>query len=216
MERKVRAVKKKRRYDASRRREQARAARERVLDVALARFLEDGFAASTVAGIAEEADVSPDMIYKSFGGKSGVVRAVCERGLDGGGPVPAEERSDHLQATESDPRELMRRIGQLASEVAPRVAPLQLLMSEAAHSDPEMGQLRAEFDDARLARMTHNAQTLAGRGLLRECLAVHEAAEIMWLYSSPEMFRLLVQKRGWSAERFGEFVGDALASALLS
>lgn len=208
-------VKKKRRYDASRRREQARAARERVLDVALTHFLEQGFASSTIAGIAEKAGVSPDTIYKSFGGKSGVVRAICERGLEGAGSVRAEERSDHVQATESDPQELMRRLGRLAAEVAPRVAPMQILMAEAAHSDPEMGQLRAEFDDARLARMTHNAKTLAARGLLRDGLAVHEAAEIMWFYSSPEMFRLLVQERRWSTERFGEFVGDALAAALL-
>jgi AcrR family transcriptional regulator len=216
MERKAGPVKEtKRRYDGSRRREQARLARERALDVALERFLADGFAGTTIAGVAEEAGVSPDTIYKSFGGKSGLVRALTERGLEGSARVPAEQRSDQLQENESDPRELMRGIGRLAAEVAPRVAPLQLLMAQAAHADPEMGRLRAEFDRTRLERMTRNAERLARRGLLREGLSVERAGEIMWFYSSPEMFRLLVQERGWPLPRFGEFVAEALAAALL-
>ena len=89
------------------------------MDVALARFLSDGFAATTITSIAAGADTSSDTIYKSFGGKAGLVRALCERGLLGRGSVPAEERSDHLQDTEPDPRRLMQGLGRLASEVAP-------------------------------------------------------------------------------------------------
>jgi hypothetical protein len=37
----------------------------------------------------------------------------------------------------------------------------------------------------------------------------------MWTYSSPELYQLLVIRCGWSPERFGEFVGDALIAALL-
>ena len=37
----------------------------------------------------------------------------------------------------------------------------------------------------------------------------------MWAYSSPELYRLLVISRGWSPERYGQFVGDSLVDALL-
>jgi AcrR family transcriptional regulator len=185
------------------------------MDVALARFLSDGFAATTIASIAAGADTSPDTIYKSFGGKAGLVRALCERGLLGQGSVPAEERSDHLQETEPDPRRLMRELGRLTSEVAPRVGPLMLLLNTAGDTDRELDTLRQEIDDLRLTRMTANARRLHRRGLLRPGMSVDEAAEICWLYSSAEVYGRLVLDRKWSLDRYARFVGDALAAALL-
>jgi len=185
------------------------------MDVALARFLSDGFAATTITSIAAGADTSPDTIYKSFGGKAGLVRALCERGLLGQGTVPAEERSDHLQETEPDPRRLMHGLGRLASEVAPRVGPLMLLLNTAGDADRELATLRQEIDDLRLARMTANARRLHRRGLLRPGMSVDEAAEICWFYSSAEVYGRLVLDRKWSLDRYARFVGDALAAALL-
>lgn len=202
-------------YDGTRRRERARASREAILDAARRRFLEAGFTATTVASIAADAQVSPDTVYKSFGGKPGLVRALCERALEGEGPVPAEQRSDELQAKEDDPRTLLRGLGTLTTEVAPRIAPLLLLLAAAAETDPEMARLRADLDTARLTRMTHVARLLAARTALRAGLTVEEAGEIMWTYSSPELFGLLVQQRAWSAERYGAFIGESLAAALL-
>lgn len=204
-----------RRYDASRRREHARLNREAIVSAARQRFLNDGFTATTIAAIAADADASSDTIYKSFGGKAGLLRAVCEDALKGEGPIPAEQRSDAMQASETDPRMMLRGLGTLTIEVAPRIAPLLLLLSTAADADPAMAQLRADFDAARLARMTHVAQILARKTQLRLGLSVDEAAEIMWAYSSPELYGLLVLTRGWRPERYGEFVGESLVDALL-
>ena len=68
-------IERKRPYDASRRQEQARRTRDRIVDAAERRFLRDGYAATTIAAIAADADVSADTIYKTFGGKPGLVRA---------------------------------------------------------------------------------------------------------------------------------------------
>ena len=175
----------------------------------------DGFSATTVASIAADADVSPGTIYQSFSGKPGLVRALCERALAGDGPVAAEQRSDEMQATSDDPVSLLRGLGTLTTEVAPRIAPLLLLLTTAAESDEEIARLRAELDAERLTRMTHVARTLAGKTNLRADLTVETAGEIMWTYSSPELYRLLVLGRGWTAEQFGTFVGEALIAALL-
>jgi AcrR family transcriptional regulator len=208
-------VKTPRRYDSSRRRAKARERREAVLDAALRRFLADGFAASTIASISQESGVSVDSIYKTFGGKAGLVRALTERGLRGEGPVPAEERSDLLQATEPEPAEVMRGIGRLVTEVAPRVAPLLILLAEAALADEEMARLRDDISASQLARMTHNARTLARRGILRPGLTVERAADLMWVYSSHQLYQLLVLDRGWTPGQFGDFVADSLGAALL-
>jgi hypothetical protein len=63
--------------------------------------------------------------------------------------------------------------------------------------------------------MTQVAGTLAGKAELRAGLSRQEAAEIMWTYSSPELYQLLVLNRGWSPERYGQFVGESLVDALL-
>ena len=214
MEQNVRPVKQ-RRYDSSRRRQQARQTRDDILAAARARFLTDGFAATTISAVAADACVSVDTIYKTFGSKPGLVRAIHEQGLAGDGPVDAETRSDALQTTESDPRTLMRGIGQLGAEVAPLVAPILLLIRDAAATDADMVALRAELDNQRLRRMTHNAQNLANAGHLREGLTVDEAAEIMWAYSSPELYELLVLVRHWPPERYGSFISEALGAHLL-
>ena len=202
-------------YDSSRRREQARLNREAIVAAARQRFLNDGFTATTIATIAADAGATADTIYKSFGGKAGLLRAMCEDALKGEGPIPAEQRSDAMQASETDPRRMLRGLGTLTTEVAPRIAPLLLLLSTAAEADPAMAQLRADFAAARLARMTHVAQILASKTQLRPGLSVEEAAEIMWVYSSPELYGLLVLTRGWRPERYSKFVGESLVDALL-
>lgn len=104
-----------------------------------------------------------------------------------------------MQASETDPRSMLHGLGMLTTDVGPRIAPLLLLLSTAAEADPATAQLRADFDAARLARMTHVAQILASKTQLRPGLSVEEAAEIMWAYSSPEFYGLLVLTRGWHA-----------------
>jgi len=61
----------------------------------------NGYAATTIAAIAGEAGVSVETIYKAFGGKSGLVRAIYERGLTGRGPVPAYQRSEEMRSYSS-------------------------------------------------------------------------------------------------------------------
>ena len=208
------AVKPPRRYDARGRRAQAERTRAEIVDAAQRLFLAHGYAATTVAAIAADANVSVETIYKAFGGKPGLVRAIREHALQGAGPTPAEDRSDELQAREQDPRAIIRGWGILTTEVAPRVAPILLLVRDAA-SDPEIERLRAELDEQRLTRMTLNAQTLALGGHLRSDVSVERAAELLWTYTAPELYELLVRKRGWSPELFGTFVADALIAALL-
>ena len=151
----------KRPYDSAWRQAQARQTREALLGAARHRFLAEGFAATTVAVIASDVGVSVDTIYKAFGGKPGLVRAICADALAGEGSVPAETRSDALHGSETDPRAIIRGWGALASEVAPRVVPILLLIRDAAIADPDMAGLQADMDRQRLERMTHNARKLA-------------------------------------------------------
>lgn len=206
----------KRSYDSRGRQARAQRNRERVLDAAERRFLHDGYGPTTMAEIAGDAGVSADLLYKSFGTKAGLVRAIRERALEGDGPVPAEQRSDALHRADADPRVIIRSWGRFVVEVMPRVAPILLLIRTAAGTDPEMQVLADELDDDRLRRMKLNARRLHTAGHLRPGLGTTAAADVLWTYSAPELYELLVVRRGWSAARYGRFVAAAMVDALLA
>ncbi len=162
----ARVKRSKRRYDSSGRQTQARRSRETVLDAAERRFLDAGYAGTTLAAIAQEAGVSVETVYKAFGGKAGLVRAIYERGLTGRGPVAAFERSDEMRERAGDPAEIMRNWGVLTAEVASVVTPIRLLIRSAAGTDPEMSSLLEDSDSERLERARHHAAFLTDRGFL--------------------------------------------------
>lgn len=209
------SVKPTRRYDSRRRREQAARTRQAIVEAARELFLADGYAGTTMAAIAAAADVSVETIYKAFGGKPGLVRTIVEKGLEGAGPIPAEQRSDEMQAREQDPHRILRNWGTLVTEVAPRTAPILLLVRDAAATDPEIASLLEEVDRTRLARMERNARTLHERGDLRPDVALEQARDVLWAYSSPELYELLVVRRGWPMPRYGQFVAAGMIAALL-
>jgi AcrR family transcriptional regulator len=208
-------VKTTRPYASRTRTDRARATRAAVVAAARTLLLRDGYAATTVAAVAAEAGVSVETVYKGFGGKPGIVRAVWEQALEGLGREPAERRSDRLQATETDARRLVRGWAELTVEVAPRVAPVLLLVRAAASVDPDMAALRSELDDSRLERMTDNARTLADGGHLRAGVTAARAGGLLWTYTSPELFEMLVLTRGWDVREYARFVEESLVAALL-
>jgi len=208
-------VKRIRRYDSTRRQDGAQRRRAAIVESASRLFLRGGYVGTTIAKIAEDAGVSEETVYKAFGNKIALVRAIRDRALAGTGPVHAERRSDRMQARENDPHRIIRGWGVLTMEVAPRVAPVLLLLRQAAASDRELAKLQAEMDAARLTRMTHNAQTLLKGGHLRPGIDLDESADVLWTYSSPALDELFVVRRGWTVERYGRFVADAMIAALL-
>jgi AcrR family transcriptional regulator len=208
-------VKPRRRYDSSGRQAQTRRNREAVLDAAQRQFLEGGYAATTIAAVAAEAGVSVETIYKAFGGKPGLVRAIYDRGLVGQQPVPAYQRADEMRERETDPRAIMRNWGTIASEVSAVVSPIARLVRAAAASDPDMAALLGANNDVREQRARHHARFLKRRGYLREGVSVAQATDIIWTCTSDELYDLLVTQRGWSAPQYGRFLADYMIATLL-
>ena len=208
-------VKPKRRYDSTGRQAQARRNRQAILDAAQRQFLENGYAATTIAAVAAEAGVSVETVYKAFGGKSGLVRAIYDRGLVGPEPVPAHRRADEMRERETDPRAIMRNWGTIASEVSSVVSPIERLVRAAAASDHDMAALLQAHNDLRERRARHHARFLKERGYLREGVSVAQATDILWTCTSDELYDLLVTQRGWSPPRFARFLADFMINALL-
>lgn len=210
-------VKSPRPYDSSRRKAQARSARRKVLQAAHAAFMEHGFAGATMPAIAAAAGVSVQTVYKMFGNKGGLAKAVFDVAMAGDDePVAMIDRpSLGAVRSEPDPRKKMALYGAFIAEVAPRHAPVQLIIRDAAAVDAEARTLWAELQTERLTGMTNFARALFEEGHLRPGMSAEEARDILWTCNSAEVFQLLVIERGWSPARYGEWVGEALSAALL-
>jgi AcrR family transcriptional regulator len=88
-----RDVKRRRRYESPRRREQAAATRQAILEAAERLFSERGYIGTSVAEIAAEARVAVKTVYAVFGTKVEVLRALWNLRMRGDEePVPMAER----------------------------------------------------------------------------------------------------------------------------
>lgn len=210
-------VKPRRAYDASRRQELARQRRRAVVDSAQRLFLERGFAATTMADVAAAADVSIQNVYKVFGNKVGLAKAVFDVAIAGDDvPIPMIERSSLMKVrSEPDPRRKLVFYGEHLAAVAPRHVPLQLVILDAAANDPDAAAVWEQLQDERLRGMTMFATDLHAEGHLRNGVSRVEARDVLWTYNSAELYRLLVIERGWSPKRYGRWIADALIAALL-
>ncbi len=208
-------VKPYRSYNSALRLRQAQQTRDAILAEAWTAFRRDGFSAVTVGSIAVAAGVSPETVYKQFGSKAGVLRAIAETALAGPQSVPTMQQSDAMAAREADPHRIIAAWAQFASEVTPRLSPVVLLIRSAAHISTDIAELQAGLDADRLDRMAHQAALLAERGYLRDGLSEDEARDVMWAYTDPAMYELLVHRQGWPLDRFRDFLAEALSTALL-
>ena len=93
--------------------------------------------------------------------------------------------------------------------------PVQLVIRDAATSDPEARAVWAELQSDRLKGMTLFARALHDNGHLHPDISTTEARDVPWTYNSAELFQLLVLERGWSAKLYGKWVANALIAALV-
>lgn len=211
------AVKPKRRYDASGRQEQARRTRLAVLEAARRLFLAGGYAATTMAAVAADAGVSVETVYKAFGNKPGLVKALFDVALVGDDePVPLVER-DRIRRmrAEPDPQVVFRLYGEHLAESAPRTVPVLLLVKSAAATDEGAAGLWRQLLAERATGMTMFATDLHSKGFLRPGTSVDHARDVLWTCIAPEVYDLLVNERGWAPERYGAWVAEVVAATLL-
>jgi len=214
-----RAVKRtiKRPYDATGRQLTARKTRRKIIEAARTLFVEHGYARTTMPAIAEAAGVSVETIYLSVGPKAALVRYLVETALSGTDePVPAVERAGvaEIQA-EPDPRRKIRKFARVVRQLQERLAPVWLIVLEAAPGDAELDSLIHELLERHVGSMRLFAKHLNAVGALRPGLSIDLAADVVWATNSPEFYGLLVRGRGWSGDKFERWLADAWQRLLL-
>jgi AcrR family transcriptional regulator len=208
----------KRRYDASRRQAHALEGRRRILAAAEALFVDRGFAATTIAAIAEAADVSVPTVYAGFASKAELLRRAIEVALAGDDePVAVADRPTASWVHEAETAEqLLGRYAVMMGELASRAGQIYGVLVAAADAEPELADLLRTFEAQRLRAATLVAEAVDTRGGLPPGRTVAEARDIIWLCNAPEVYVMLTGKRRWSTRRYVAWARNALVKMVLA
>jgi AcrR family transcriptional regulator len=206
----------KRSYDASGRRARARARRLAVVLAARDLFERDGYRPATIAAIAAQAGVSAESVYKGFGTKAALAKAVFDLALAGDDePVPVAERPA-MRAVRDEP-DVRRKIAMFAEGLADRQARsarVQILIRDGRHVDDSLAPVWAKLQDEGLTGMTTLGRHLLETGQLRAGIGLDEARDLLWNYLAIDHYERLVLTQGWALERYARWLRDAITSAL--
>jgi AcrR family transcriptional regulator len=206
----------KRSYDASGRREQARARRLTVVLAARELFERDGFRPTTIAAIAAHAGVSAESVYKGFGTKAALAKAVFDLVVAGDDePVPVAARPA-MQAVRDEP-DVRRKIAMFAEGLAQRQARsarVQILIRDGRHVDDSLAPVWAKLTGEGLCGMTMLARHLLNTGQLRDGIGLDEVRDVLWNCLAIDTYERLVLMRGWPLQRYSQWLTRAVTGAL--
>ncbi len=212
-------VKTRRRYASRRRQEQAAQTRGDILAAAGKLFRDRGYGATSMPLIATESGVVVETVYRAFGSKAGLFRAVMEAVLAGGATradVPVEDRpAIRAVIEERDPRRQIARYVATQPGIHRRSGPLLRALLGAVAADAELKALWDEMEAWRLEGQGRFVGMLAERGRLRPGLSFEEARDVLWTLCSLAVHDLLVVARDWTSERYQEWLTAALTRELL-
>lgn len=210
---------KRRTYDSPRRRAQAARTRQDVIEAARRLFGENGYAGTTLAAIASEADVVVETIYRSFEGKAGLLEEVIQAAVAGGADraqVPVTERpAIRAIMDEPDPRKKIALHSATQPGIYARSGLLLRALREAAAADQNLQEVHERLEQQRLVGMNQYADDLIGTGQTREDLTRDGISDILWTITSVEVHDRLVVQRRWSADEYVEWLTDTIARLVL-
>lgn len=202
-------------YDNTARSAASQARRSMVLAVARDLFLDRGYVRTTMSAVATEAGVAVDTIYELVGRKPDLFRLLIETAISGRDQaVPADER-DYVQRIQAEPTAAgkLRVYAGAIPAILARLAPLVTVLQAAVSAEPGLGDLWRDIAERRARNMHRLAAELHAAGGL--AVPVEQAADIIWATNSPEVYTLLVVQRGWSPERYGQWLADTWERLLL-
>jgi AcrR family transcriptional regulator len=197
------------------RREQAIRTRDRILDAALALFMEQGYDDTTIAQVAAAAGVAVQTVYFTFGNKTRLLSEVHDRVILG--DAPSEQWAEQPWAaelrSETDPRKLLDLFVEVDSQIKRRISPFVSRLGAALPNDTSQAAgphaRRDDFFGAVIDRL-HQL------GALRSGLSRDRALDILRVVASFEAYIELTERRGWSGEEWRAWVGRVLKAELLA
>ena len=193
----------------SHRQRQALETRRLIVEAARALFLDQGYAATTIEGVALQAGVSVSTVYSIFGSKRGILRAIRE----------AWHQESHIRdatgATppEMDPAMRLDRLAHATRRQWETGADVISIYQGAAAADRDAA---SELVEALQGRRTGFEAFVASlHPSFRPGLSAEEAAAVVRTLCLPEVHAELVGQTGWSEDAYEAWLAATLKRVLL-
>jgi AcrR family transcriptional regulator len=208
----------KRDYRSELRTAQAQQTRRSIVAAASRLFVEHGYGATTIDAVADAAGVSRKTVFTAVGGKVELLKVALDWAVAGDDrPVALAERAELRQLLEQpDPAVLVTGWARVLAEIDARVAPLFQALEVAAGIDSEARELLDQSQHQRLDAARQIVDRLQALDALTNDLTESEAVDLAWLATDGALFDRLVRVRGWSTDRFAEWLANTLLAQLVA
>ncbi len=168
--------------------------------------------------IARRADVSIKTVEAVFGTKAALLRVVVDVAIAGDDePVALLDRPVMQQlGDETDLGRFFGLYAGLVTDISGRLAPLVSVVEQAAQTDPEIAGLWRTMCDNRLFGARHVAGLLNAKAAIWPDVAGDRAADVLFLFNDPLVYRTLVTDRGWKRDAFRSWLAGTYQDLLVS
>jgi hypothetical protein len=89
-----------------------------------------------------------------------------------------------------------------------------VLIRDGRHVDRSLEPVWAKLNEEGLAGMMAFARHLAETGQLRPAIDVDEVRDVLWNYLAIDHYERLVLQRGWSVQRYADWLAEAITDAV--
>ncbi|HSN04179.1 MAG TPA: TetR/AcrR family transcriptional regulator [Nitrospira sp.] len=204
-------IKASRPYVSRMRSQAADATKARVLRAAKTLFVSRGIDRVTIAQIAKKAKVSVSTVFALYKSKEGILRELMKSALFGQGFQVAIAR---LKG-ETNPVRLIALTAAVSRAIyEAESSELGMIRGVSAFS-PALQKLEDEFEELRFQMQKERVELLFAQSKQTEGLSLEEARRILWMYTSRDVYRLLVHEGGWTPDRYQDWLSVTLVDALV-
>lgn len=189
---------------------QAQMTKERIVAAARLLMAQRGWTATTIDAIAAEAGVAPPTVYAVFANKRGLLEGMRESML-------RDSKIPELMAEAAGEPAADRRLQLWARLIRQQMETSYDVIAihrEAARSDPEAAAAYRTVLDSRAKNFARFAEGL--RRQLAPGIDKRTATDLLWAFSNEELWRELVEERGWSPARYEQWLARTLVAQLLA
>ncbi len=198
------------------RRGRAKATHWRIVKAAYRLFCAQGYAGTTMAQIAEAADVAVQSVYFTFHTKAALLSRAFDFAVMGEEEpkLPQQQAWYQAMTAEPDVTQALRHFVTGVGEITRRVMPLSLAAQVAADGDPDTARVMAFHDHWQADGYREVVKHLSAKAELRPGLSLERGTDLMLLYAGTDVYHVLVKDRGWSHDEWLDWTVVALAHQL--
>ena len=206
-----------RHYRSPLREARARSTRRRVIEAATAAFLDRGYAATTMRGVAADAGVSVPTVEAQFGTKPRLLKAAIDVAIAGNDePVAVLEQPWVARARAAESvEEFLSIVAGILAAAQRRSAGLVLAVFEGSSRDAELERVAEQMVSQRETTAAWIVGGMTRIAPLRAGCTRADAVDTVWLLMDPSVFVRLTRERRWSVERYRRWVAEAIARLLM-